>query len=66
MRPNECTTSPYGIHQFIDPRYDDSIDKQRQINLYCKHCFKSYADIQAEKMKNGLLLQDERENQSRH
>ena len=66
MKPNECTVSPYGIHQFIDPRFDDSIDKQCPINLYCKHCFKNYVEIQEQKMKTGFLDQEERENQSRH
>lgn len=48
----ECVRSPTRDHEWVYPRLEDSIDKNRQeIEPYCKYCFEKAKIIQMEKRK---------------
>ena len=41
MVENICEKSPIQIHEWVYPRVEDSIDKERSIlEIYCKFCCK--------------------------
>ncbi len=40
MKQEECVRSPTRNHEWVYPRLEDSVDKNRSvIEPYCKHCF---------------------------
>ncbi len=50
-KKKECQKSQTSKHEWIYPRLEDSIDKNRQNQTYCKHCFiKNEENIVEEKL----------------
>lgn len=46
LKNPECTSSSNGKHEYIYPRYEDSIDQQSQKHEpYCKFCYNKESEI---------------------